>query len=101
MKVIFKNGFSLDVNNYLGIFEFTANATVSNIPIILSNITEDNLSEVEMGGETYTDLMLDNLKIMDMVTGEPDEMIKLKFNLERRSEEEIYAEAGRILLGDK
>lgn len=108
MKIIFVNGFELNVESIFSIGEVrTIVDDPANISTIAENLTDENLYTVILehdafyeDDEPFTEEFKD-VTCTDMVVTEfNSSAFIVTLHLHEKSVEELYADAGRILLGE-
>lgn len=99
MGIILYNGYVIEVDkNYLLSEVETVLSDTTKIAELIDNLTDENLVDVTYLGQSFYDLVCDNVMILG--TNPSSKGYRVRIHLHQKTQEELYAEAGRILMGE-
>ena len=99
MTLILYNGYVIEMDrNYILSEIETVLPTADKIAELVENLTDENLSDVTYSGQSFFNLVCDNVMVLN--TNPTSAGYRVRIHLHQKTEQELYAEAGRILLGE-
>lgn len=98
MNMQLYNGYVIEVDrNYILSEIETVLPTADKIAELVENLTDENLVSVTYLGQTFYNLVCDNVIVLGANPSATGYRVRIHFH--QKTQEELYAEAGRILLG--